>query len=113
MRPASYKALLDHKIWHSLKHIPKGIIYDVVIASLCANLLILALPVFTRAVYDRIIPNFATDTLWVLMGGMMMVVVFDFFFKAARAWMTLNVAGKASKYIDNYMVKALFKKIRS
>ena len=107
---SSYKALLDHSLWQKLKHIPKGVIYDIVMASLCANLLIMALPVFTRAVYDRIIPNFATDTLWVLMTGMMMVVLFDFFFKVARAWMTLNMSGQASKHIDHYMVKALFKK---
>lgn len=107
---SSYKALLDHKLWKKLKHMPKGVIYDIVIASFCANLLIMALPVFTRAVYDRIIPNFATDTLWVLMAGMAMVVLFDFFFKAARAWMTLNMSGQASKHIDHYMVKALLKK---
>lgn len=104
----SYRALLDHPLWLRLKNIPKNILWDIATSSIFINLLIAALPIFTRVIYDRVIPNFATDTLWVLCIGMVLVVLFDIFFKAARSWVTFYTSSKASSYIDQYSIKSLF-----
>ena len=100
-----YRGLLDHQLWSRLKYIPKDILWDIAQTSIFTNLLIMALPIFTRIIYDRVIPNFSVDTLWVLSFGMFLIMGFDFFFKASRSWVTYHIAEKATAYIDQYSIK--------
>lgn len=55
------------------------------VGSLVINVLALALPLALLQVYDRIIPNEALDTLSILMGGLVIALLIDGVFKAARA----------------------------
>ena len=45
------------------------------------NLFVLATPLFTMSVYDRVIPNNATETLWVFAVGVLVIYVLDTFLK--------------------------------
>ena len=67
----------------------------VVVAALLINMFILATPLFTMNVYDRVLPNNALATLWVLAIGILVVMIFDFLLKLMRAHF-LEVAGKRS-----------------
>jgi ATP-binding cassette subfamily B protein/ATP-binding cassette subfamily C protein LapB len=107
-KETSYRGFLDHQLWSRLKYIPKDIMWDIATTSIFTNLLIMAMPIFTRTIYDRVVPHFAVDTLWVLSFGMMLVMVFDFFFKASRSWVTYHISSKATAYIDQYAIKSLF-----
>lgn len=71
---------------------------EVLLASLLTNLFVLASPVFTLAVYDRIFPNQAEATLWVLAIGVVAVFAFDLLIKMIRAYF-LNVAGKRADVV--------------
>lgn len=62
--------------WGSLGQ-QRRLFYDVLLAALLINLLGLALPLYTMNVYDRVVPNFAEDSLWVLTSGMVLVLLFD------------------------------------
>ncbi len=69
---------------------------DALFASLVVNVLALALPLFTLNVYDRVVPNHAIETLWVLAIGTTIALLFDFILRTARAIIIDN----ASKHID-------------
>ena len=66
---------------------------DVLVASLLINLFALASPLFVKNVYDRVVPNNATETLWVLAIGVALVVVFDILMKMLRSYF-IDLAGK-------------------
>ncbi len=80
---------------------------EVVIASLLVNLFTLAIPLFVMNVYDRVVPNGATETLWVLATGVMIVLGFDFLLRVLRGWF-LDIAGKrADLLISQFMMEQL------
>jgi ATP-binding cassette subfamily C protein LapB len=58
---------------------------DVIGAALLINLFAMALPLFTMNVYDRVVPNNATDTLWVLVIGVFLVFGMDFVMRLLRS----------------------------
>ena len=68
---------------------------DVLVASLFINLFALAMPLFVMNVYDRVVPNSALETLWVLALGVFLVVVFDFLLRSLRVYF-IELAGKKS-----------------
>ncbi|MGV2990240.1 type I secretion system permease/ATPase [Vibrio sp. E150_011] len=89
-------------IWES-KHIYR----DVLIASLVINIFAVAAPLFTRLVYDKVVPNLAFETLWVLAAGIFIVFGFDLVLKLMRSYF-IDVAGKKS---DILISSKLFSKV--
>lgn len=70
-----------------------GIYKLVIIAAILINIFVIFVPLFTMNVYDRVLPNKAVDTLWVLLVGIVFVLVFDFILKLLRAYF-IEQAGK-------------------
>ncbi len=64
-----------------------------VLATLLVNILAVASPIFVMTVYDRVVPNNAIETLWVLAIGIAGVAVFDFILRTLRGYL-IDVAGK-------------------
>ena len=95
-----------HWLWDSIK-LSKPIYIDVIIASILINLFILATPLFTMNVYDRVIPNNSIETLYVFTFGVITVFIIDLFLKYVRAYF-LEVAGKKS---DIIISSILFEKV--
>ena len=65
---------------------------DVLLAALMINLFAVALPLFTMNVYDRVVPNNATDTLWMLAAGVLLVVAADASLRTMRGYF-VDLAG--------------------
>ena len=82
----------------------KGIYQQVIVVSLFINLFILATPLFTMNVYDRVLPNNAIETLWALFIGISLVMVFDLLLKVLRS----HFLGIASKRADTIMSNKIF-----
>ncbi len=57
---------------------------DVLLASLLINVFVLASPLFLMNVYDRVVPNQAVETLWVLAIGVAVVFLFDVLIRSLR-----------------------------
>lgn len=95
-----------HWFWSTIKlSIP--IYKDVLWASLLINLFVLATPLFTMNVYDRVIPNNAQETLMVFTIGVVAVYIIDFVLKLVRGYL-LELAGKKS---DIIMSSIIFEKV--
>ena len=66
---------------------------DSLLAALLINLFALAIPLISMTVYDRVVPNHAEETLWVLAIGVLLMMVFDVVLRTLRAHI-LDTAGK-------------------
>ncbi len=66
---------------------------EVLVASLLVNIFALVIPLFTMNVYDRVVPNHATDTMWVLASGVALVFIFDTLLKTLRSYF-IDIANK-------------------
>jgi ATP-binding cassette subfamily C protein LapB len=84
----------DHWFWGTIA-LSWRIYRDVLIASLLINIFALVGPLFTMNVYDRVVPNQAIDTLWVLASGVFLVYIFDFIIRMLRGYF-VDIAGKKS-----------------
>jgi ATP-binding cassette, subfamily C, bacterial LapB len=82
---------------------------DVFIASLLINIFAVASPLFVMNVYDRVVPNNAFDTLWVLAIGAAVVYLFDFLLRMLRAYF-IDIAGKKS---DILISASIFSKVNN
>lgn len=69
---------------------------DAIVAAVLINVFAMAMPLFTMNVYDRVVPNNAVETLWVLVVGIAIVVIFNTILSTARA----HVIDSASKRVD-------------
>ncbi len=85
----------------------KNIYQQVIIVSLFINIFILATPLFTMNVYDRVLPNNAIDTMWVLFIGISIVMCFDFILKVLRSYFL----GIASKRTDTVVSNKIFNQV--
>jgi ATP-binding cassette, subfamily C, bacterial LapB len=80
---------------------------EVGVAAIMVNCFAIASPLFTMNVYDRVVPNFAEETLWVLVIGISIVYGFDFMLKLIRGYL-VDVAGKTA---DTKIAARLFQQV--
>ena len=73
----------DHWFWGVIAE-SRPLYQDVLLAALLANLFALGMPLFTMNVYDRVVPNHAFETLWVLALGLTLMLVSDLVLRTMR-----------------------------
>nr|WP_319248834.1 type I secretion system permease/ATPase [uncultured Celeribacter sp.] len=80
---------------------------DVMLASFAANLLAIATALFSMQVYDRVVPNNAFDTLWILASGVGIAIVLELALRLMRASL-VDVSGRD---LDLRLSAQLFDKV--
>lgn len=100
------KAKRTHWFWSEVWKVRREF-WPVVLAALIVNLLALAVPLFTMNVYDRVIPNKAVSTLWVLALGVALALIFDFVLRLARSQLIDEIGRK----LDARLAQKLFEKV--
>lgn len=79
----------------------------VLVATFIVNILALALPLFSMNVYDRVLPNRAEATLWVLSIGVALAFGLDYALRRARS----AVVDELGKELDLKLSQKIFAKI--
>ncbi len=95
-----------HWLWDVARH-AWPLYAEVLLASLLLNVFALVTPLFTMNIYDRVVPNQAMETLWVLASGALIIAVFDLVMKTMRGYF-LDVAGKQ---IDTALSARIFERV--
>ncbi len=104
--PEVLKPREGHWFWSTLlESLP--IYKDVLIASILINIFAIASPIFTMNVYDKIVPNLAFDSLWVLAIGVSLIFAFDIIIRQLRSYF-IDIAGKKS---DLLLSARIFSKV--
>ena len=99
---ATLKTMMDQELhsparawfWDTLA-LFKPLYYKVGLAALLINVIGVFTPLFVMNVYDRVVPNAAFETLWVLSAGVMLAYAFDVAFRQLRAYF-VDAAGRGA-----------------
>lgn len=97
-----------HWFWSELRK-ERRAFSPVLLASVVINLLAIALPLFTMNVYDRVIPNRAGATLWVLAIGVVLAFALEFALRRART----AVIDEISHRLDLKLSQKIFGRLLS
>ncbi|MGX7896096.1 type I secretion system permease/ATPase [Tsuneonella sp. HG222] len=97
-----------HWFWSELRK-ERQALRPILLGSLIVNLLALSLPLFSMNVYDRVIPNKAAETLWVLAIGVLLAFALEFALKRARA----NVLDELGRRLDMRLSQKIFGRMLS
>lgn len=87
----------------------KGIYGQVAVAAVLINIFSLVTSLFSMVVYDRVVPNNATESLVALSIGVAIILIFDFILKSLRGYF-IDIAGQR---IDRDVGGAIFKRLLS
>ncbi len=108
-REENKKKLLDkvsnnNWFWEPVKSFWKSYI-EVGILTFFINLFALFTPLFIMTVYDRVVPNEAYETLFVLSFGLIIVLIFELVFKSVRNHIIDKTGKKLSLYLEEDLMK--------
>lgn len=98
----------NHWFWSELYKL-RGEFWPVMIASGIVNVLALAYPLFSMNVYDRVMPNRAQATLWVLAIGVLLAFTLDFAIRRART----RVLDQIGRDLDLKLSQKIYSKVLS
>ncbi|MDR5861353.1 type I secretion system permease/ATPase [Halomonas campisalis] len=105
--PEVKKQRSRHWFWGVIRENRK-LYRDVIAGSVMINLFAVAMPLFVLNVYDRVVPNHATETLWVLSVGIFVVLCFDLALRLMRnAFVDLAASRADVKLSSSIMARVL------
>ena len=86
----------------------KHILTNVLIASFVINIIALAIPIYAMNIYDRVLPHNATETLWTLTIGIIVLLLVDFGLRTGRAFLLEASRQSADNKLSESFVRQIF-----
>ena len=83
--PSVGKVTVRHWFWGSLAENSR-VYRDIMVAAFVVNMFALAMPLFTMNIYDRVLPNRAIETLWVMALGIALIFIGDLVLRIMRGY---------------------------
>ena len=74
---------------------------QMVFTAALLNMCGLALPLYMRAIYDKVVPNLAIESLWALSAGVVLALVFEFAFRQIRSSFVDAVGVRVAQVVQN------------
>ena len=96
-----------HAWFRDTLRLSRWLYLDAMLATFLVNTLGLMVPLFVMQTYDRVVPNQATATLWMLALGLLIATSFELMLRILRAYI-LDTAGKKT---DMVLSATLFERI--
>ena len=104
-RAPEVHALRDrHWFWGRIAE-NRALYRDVLLAALLVNLFAIAMPLFVMNVYDRVVPNNAVETLWVLALGVGIVLVGELVLRTLRGYFVDLAGSRADVRISAHIME--------
>ncbi len=85
----------------------RPVFIEILVLSFFINIFALASPFYTMNIYDRVVPNYAISTLFVLSFGMVIIYLFDFVFKLIKLYLTDYISLNIGNEVDQVLLKKL------
>jgi ATP-binding cassette, subfamily C, bacterial LapB len=85
----------------------RGLILRTLLISMVGNVLALATPLFIMAVYDKYVATGSNSMLWMMIAGVSIALLGDFFLKGLKSRMIAYIGGR----LDHIIGRAIFRKL--
>ena len=102
--PEVSKESRGHWFWSVISE-NRGLYRDVLVAAAMVNVFALAMPLFLRNVFDRVIPNHAVETLHVFTAGVVIVLFADLLLRTMRAYFVDKAAARADTKLSSVIME--------
>lgn len=94
----------QHWFWSALWE-NKGLYRDILIAAALINIFALGMPLYVLNIYDRVVPNGAIDTLWVLSLGIVLVHLGDLALRNVRSHFVDLAAARVDSRVSEVIME--------
>ena len=102
--PEVRKLKRRHWFWSVIEE-NRQLYQDIFVAAIMINLFALAMPLFIRNVYDRVLPNLAIDTLWITASAVLLVLCADVAMRLMRVYFIDLAAGRADVKLSSTIME--------
>nr|WP_170307839.1 type I secretion system permease/ATPase [Aliiruegeria sabulilitoris] len=100
------QAMRRHWFWGEFQHYRRHVA-EIMLGSFVANMLAVAVALFSLQVYDRVIPHQSQSTLWVLAIGALAAIMLEGMLKIARARMSDATGRRMELSIQEKLMRRL------
>ena len=87
----------------------KGRFSQLVLTGVLLNITALAIPFYMRAVYDRVVPNLAMESLWALSAGVCIALVFELVLRHVKSGFVESVGLRVGQAVQHRAVSAILR----
>ncbi|MEG1823725.1 MAG: type I secretion system permease/ATPase [Cloacibacillus sp.] len=102
--PSYEKEKKGHWFWEKIS-LQRPLYRDIILASVLSNLFAFAMPLFVMNVYNRVVPNNAIESLWVMAVGVFIMVTADFVLHMARGYLVDVAAARTNSRLSGDMMR--------